>query len=48
MGDYDGNLLGISESSVRYHSYKIEILTSFRKPVEGQFQVGSLTGAVAS
>ena len=48
MGDVEANLSGLVESSVRYHSYKIEILTSFRNPVEGQFQVGSLTGAVAS
>ncbi len=48
MGDFDVILAGIAESSVRYHSYKIDILTSHRKPVERQFQVGSLTGAVAS
>ncbi len=48
MGDVDFILLGIEESLVRYHFYKIEILTSFRKPVERQFQLGSFTGAVAS
>ena len=48
MGDFDAILAGIEESSVRYHSDKIDILTSYRKPVERQFQVGSLTGAVAS
>ena len=48
MGDIEAILPGIVESSVRYHSDKIEILTSFRKPVERQFQVGSFTGAVAS
>ncbi len=48
MGDLEGALMGVLESSVRYHSDKIEILTSYRKPVERQFQVGSLTGAVAS
>ena len=42
------NLSGFEESSVRYHSDKIKILTSYRNPVERQFQVGSLTGAVAS
>ena len=31
-----------------YHSSVIEILTSGRKPAEGQCQAGSLTGAVAS
>ena len=48
MGDFDDILVGIFESLVRYHSYKVDILTSYRKPVERQFQVGSLTGAVAS
>ena len=48
MGDFEVVLLGMMESSVRYHSDKIESLTSFRKPVEKQFQVGSFTGAVAS
>ena len=48
MGDFESILVGIKESSVRYHSDKIDILTSYRKPVERQFQVGSLTGAVAS
>ncbi len=31
-----------------YHSYLIGILTSTRNPGEGQCQMGSLTGAVAS
>ena len=48
MGDFEDILVGIYESSVRYHSDKIDILTSYRKPVEGQSPVGSLTGAVAS
>ena len=48
MGGVDYNLVGLLEPSVRYHSDKIDILTSYRKPVERQFQVGSLTGAVAS
>ena len=48
MGDFESILVGIKESLVRYHSDKIGILTSYRKPVEEQFQVGSLTGAVAS
>ena len=48
MGDFEIMLSGIVESSVRYHSDKIDILTLYRKPVKGQFQVGSLTGAVAS
>jgi hypothetical protein len=41
-------LVGVTESLVRYHSIKARILTFTRDPGEGQFQVGSLTGAVAS
>ena len=48
MGDIDYDLAGIYESLVRYHSYIVDILTLYRKPVKRQFQVGSLTGAVAS
>ena len=48
MGGYEAGLVGSVESSLRYHSDKIEILTLYRKPVKEQFQVGSLTGAVAS
>ena len=48
MGDFETDLVGTVESSLRYHSDKIEILTLYRKPVKEQFQVGSLTGAVAS
>ena len=48
MGDFEASLVGLVESSLRYHSDKIEILTLHRKPVKEQFQVGSLTGAVAS
>ena len=36
------------ERLLGYHSSVIEILTSGRKPAEGQCQAGSLTGAVAS
>ena len=48
MGDEEGTLVGVLESTVRYHSGEARILTCTRKPGEGQFQVGSLTGAVAS
>ncbi len=34
--------------NVRYHSREARILTLSRDPGEGQFLVGSLTGAVAS
>jgi Family of unknown function (DUF6467) len=40
--------VGIEESTVRYHSVKARILTRRRYPAWEQFQVGSLTGAVAS
>ena len=36
------------ESLLGYHPCSIGFLTSYRKPVGGQCQVGSLTGAVAS
>ena len=48
MGDFEIFLVGRMESSVRYHSGKIDILTTFPNRVVRQFQVGSLTGAVAS
>ncbi len=48
MGDYEAMLVGIAESLVRYHSVKPRILTFTRYPGREQFQVGSLTGAVAS
>ena len=48
MGDVEIDLVGSKESMVRYHSNKARILTCSRDPGEGQFQVGSLTGAVAS
>jgi hypothetical protein len=40
--------VGILEPTVRYHSVRARILTFSRYPAEGQYQVGSLTGAVAS
>ena len=48
MGGFENALVGVLEPSVRYHSGKTKILTLYRYPVEEQFQVGSLTGAVAS
>ncbi len=48
MGDYEAMLVGIAESLVRYHSVKARILTFTRYSGREQFQVGSLTGAVAS
>ena len=37
-----------TESLLGYHPCSIGFLTSYRDPVGGQCQVGSLTGAVAS
>ena len=48
MGGVEGILVGIPEPTVRYHSREARILTSTHKLGEEQFQVGSLTGAVAS
>ena len=48
MGDVEDFLAGKLESLVRYHSNNARILTLYRYPVRGQFQVVSLTGAVAS
>ena len=36
------------ESPLGYHSSDVEVLTTGRDPAVGQYQVGSLTGAVAS
>ena len=36
------------ERPLGYHSFVTEILTLRRKPGSGQYQAGSLTGAVAS
>ena len=47
-GDVDLVLVGTRESMVRYHSFRARVLTSTRYPGSGQYQVGSLTGAVAS
>ncbi len=41
-------LWGYQSRNVRYHSSEARILTGSRNPGVEQFQVGSLTGAVAS
>jgi hypothetical protein len=41
-------LVGIGEPTVRYHSVKARILTCIHYLEWEHFQVGSLTGAVAS
>ena len=48
MGGDEVFLVGSMEPTVRYHSGEARILTCFREPEKEQFQVGSLTGAVAS
>ena len=48
MGDLDGRVSALPESTLGYHSSVIGILTWSREPVNGQCQVDSLTGAVAS
>ena len=48
MGGFEDVLAGILELSVRYHSYDFGFLTLNHYLVKEQFQVGSLTGAVAS
>ncbi len=48
MGGVDDFLLGKFELIVRYHSDNARILTLNRYPISEQFQVVSLTGAVAS
>ncbi len=48
MGGFDPLLAGDGEPTVRYHSFRARVLTVTRHPGTGQYQVGSLTGAVAS
>ena len=47
-GDGEARTPVLVESPVGYLSYIIGFLTCSRDPAEGQCQVGSLTGAVAS
>ena len=48
MGGIEAGALASVEPTLEYHPESIEILTFLRYPEEGQCQVGSLTGAVAS
>ena len=48
MGDFEAGTPVLVESTLKYHSGRIGCLTSVRNPDQGQCQVGSLTGAVAS
>ena len=48
MGDYEASSLGLVESTLGYHSCKVEVLTVCANRGIGQCQLDSLTGAVAS
>ena len=48
MGDWEARTPVCVESPLGYHSCVTGVLTSRGNPGDGQFQVGSLTGAVAS
>ena len=48
MGDWEARTPVLVESPLGYHSCVSGILTDGRDPASGQYQVGSLTGAVAS
>ena len=48
MGAVEPEALAFGEASVKYHPVLCERLTAVGKPNPGPWQVGSLTGAVAS
>ena len=48
MGDLEPSVSAFGESTLGYHSSVTGTLTPSRKPADGQCQVDSLTGAVAS
>ena len=48
MGDGEAGASAAGESTLGYHSSVTGVLTWIRKPDNGQCQVDSLTGAVAS
>jgi hypothetical protein len=48
VGDFEADTPVFVESSLKYHSGCIGLLTSARDPGQGQCLMGSLTGAVAS
>ena len=48
MGDWELSVSAFRESTLGYHSSVTGTLTPSRKPADGQCQVDSLTGAVAS
>ena len=48
MGGFEAGALASVEPTVKYHPYRIGVLTQARDPGREQGQAGSLTGAVAS
>ena len=48
MGDFEAVTPVVVESILKYRPLYVGILTEIRYPDPGQFQVGSLTGVVAS
>ena len=48
MGGFELGASASGEPTVRYHPSFVCVLTYHRHPVEGHYQAGSLTGAVAS
>ena len=48
MGGCEARLAGLVEPTLEYHPKHTLALTGIREPEAGQWQVGSLTGAVAS
>ena len=48
MGAVEAEALAFVEASVKYHPVLYDRLTAVGKPYPGPWQVGSLTGAVAS
>ena len=48
VGAYETGILVSEEAPLGYHSYPTGILTVNRDPGAGPWQMGSLTGAVAS
>ena len=47
MGDFEAILLGVVESTVKYHSYNVQSLT-FIRTMTGQCLAGSFSGALSS
>ena len=48
MGDFEGTILVVLESSVKYHSFKMCALNLDGKNGEEQYLAGSFSGALSS